>query len=493
MEARIDCFIPYVDEVQGKTLSHMFEQEHLVGDVVYLLDDERPEGAHFIPLHKAMATKAVVSMAQTAERDYLLLCTSDAQIKLGYRALERMVSVADATKAVLVYSDRLKTSQQDNGSTSQLAPTIDYQLGALRDDFDFGSLVLLRRSALREFAASHPETLTFAGFYQLRLFLSRKGHIEHIPEILYTEVETDNRTSGQKQFDYVDPRNRSIQIEMERACTEHLKQLGALVKPTTLRLINPAEGEFPVEASVIIPVRNRERTIADAIRSALNQETDFPFNVIVVNNHSTDGTHEAILDVERTKGQMVEKQVVELIPEREDLGIGGCWDLAVRHPKCGRFAIQLDSDDLYSSPHVLQTIVDTFHRERCAMLIGSYELCDFSLRPLPPGLIDHKEWTDENGMNNALRINGLGAPRCFYTPVIREIGFPNVSYGEDYAVGLAISRTYRLGRIYKSLYLCRRWEGNSDAALSPEKVNHNNTYKDFIRTVELSERQKIKG
>ena len=476
MKPRIDCFLPYLDEAQGKALSRVFEKEPLVSDVVFLLDDERPEGAPFFPPHKALATKAVASMAKTAQQDYLLLCTQPRPLELGYRALERMVSVADATNAVMVYADRTAS------------PTIDYQQGALRDDFDFGSLILLRRTAVSDFAASKPEYLKFAGFYQLRLFLSRQGRIVHIPETLYTEVETDKRTSGQKQFDYVDPRNRTIQIEMERACTEHLRQLGALITKDSLLGINPSEGNFPVEASVIIPVRNRERTIADAIRSALQQETDFPFNVIVVNNHSTDGTHEAIEEVNKSA-----RQVIELIPERTDLGIGGCWDLAVRHPQCGRFAIQLDSDDLYSSTNVLQRIVDTFHRERCAMLIGSYELCDFSLRPLPPGLIDHKEWTDTNGMNNALRINGLGAPRCFYTPVIRKIGFPNVSYGEDYAVGLAISRTYRIGRIYESLYLCRRWEGNSDAALSPEKVNRNNTYKDFIRTVELNARLTVKG
>ena len=472
MKPRIDCFIPYVDKPQGETLSKVFEHEPFVGDVVFLTNDEQPEGAPFIPLHKALATKAVVSMAKAAREDYLLLCTQPTPVTLGYRSLERMVDVADATGALMVYADRNKHIP---------VPTIDYQEGALRDDFDFGSLVLLRRTAVCDFAASDPEELMFAGFYQLRLFLSRKGSIVHIPEYLYREEESDTRTSGQKQFDYVDPRNRAIQIEMERACTQHLRQLGALISKDTLHAIDPTAGRFPVEASVIIPVRNRERTIADAIRSALSQQTSFPFNVIVINNHSTDGTHERIAEaVNLTDGQ-----VVELIPERTDLGIGGCWDVAIRHPKCGRFAVQLDSDDLYSSPHVLQTIVDAFHRERCAMLIGSYELCDFSLHPLPPGLIDHREWTDENGMNNALRIDGLGAPRCFYTPVIREVGFPNVSYGEDYAVGLAISRIYRIGRIYESLYLCRRWEGNSDANLSPERLNRNNTYKDFVRTAEL--------
>ena len=270
---------------------------------------------------------------------------------------------------------------------------------------------------------------------------------------------------------------------MEQACTEHLRVLGALVHENDLRPIDVTEGTFSFEATVVIPVRNRERTIADAIRSVLAQVTDFPFNVIVVDNHSTDGTS-ALIDTFVHNG----RPVVHLVPERTDLGIGGCWDLAVRDAHCGRFAVQLDSDDLYKDTNVLQTIVDAFHEQQCAMLIGSYELCDFALRPLPPGLIDHKEWTAANGMNNALRINGLGAPRCFYTPVIRQVGFPNVSYGEDYAVGLAISRRYRIGRIFDSLYLCRRWEGNSDAALSPDRVNANNRYKDFIRTVELKAR-----
>jgi glycosyltransferase involved in cell wall biosynthesis len=240
-----------------------------------------------------------------------------------------------------------------------------------------------------------------------------------------------------------------------------------------------------MEASVIIPVRNRVRTIEDAVRSALDQETNFKYNVIVVDNHSTDGTTDILNHFHHNE------RLVHIIPERDDLGIGGCWDLAINHPKCGRFAVQLDSDDLYSGPDTLQKIVDKFYEEQCGMVIGSYRMTDFQLNTLPPGVIDHKEWTDENGHNNALRVNGLGAPRAFYTPLLRSIGMPNVSYGEDYAVGLAISRNYHIGRIYEPVYLCRRWEGNSDSSLSIEKLNANNTYKDSIRTREFIIRQSI--
>jgi glycosyltransferase involved in cell wall biosynthesis len=305
----------------------------------------------------------------------------------------------------------------------------------------------------------------------------------HVNEYLYTEGELDTRSSGERQFDYVDPRNRQIQIEMERVCTTHLKAVGAFVDYRTLQEVDTEEGDFPYEATVIIPVKNRARTIGDAIGSVLAQKTSFSFNLIVVDNHSTDGTGE-IIDGMATK----DGRLLRLVPERDDLGIGGCWDLALRHAQCGRYAVQLDSDDLYSDEHTLQRIVDVFRKERCAMVVGSYRLCNFALETLPPGVIDHREWTEENGMNNALRINGLGAPRAFYTPVARSIGFPNVSYGEDYAVGIAVSRNYRIGRIYEPIYLCRRWEGNSDAALSPERVAAHNHYKDSLRTQELRAR-----
>ena len=433
----------------------------------------------FIPLERNLSTITLQSIANKSTGDYTLLYTHAGHLTIGYRAIERMLRTAIESNADWVYSHRHMVKQGE----TQAVPTNEYQEGSVRDDFDFGPLILIRTETLRQFLATNPDSMQHAALYQLRLYISRTGRLVHINEYLYTEYELDMRTSGEKQFDYVDPRNRQIQIEMEQACTAHLKAVGAFVDYHTLKEIDTEAEDFPYEATVIIPVKNRAKTIGDAIRSVLEQETDFPFNLIVVDNHSTDGTSDII------EGLSGPAPIVHLIPERTDLGIGGCWDLAIRHPQCGRYAVQLDSDDLYSDPHTLQRIVDTFRRERCAMVVGSYRLCNFALETLPPGIIDHREWTEENGMNNALRINGLGAPRAFYTPVIREIGFPNVSYGEDYAVGIAISREFRLGRIYDPIYLCRRWEGNSDAALSPERVAAHNHYKDSLRTQEIRARK----
>lgn len=395
-------------------------------------------------------------------------------------ALERMCDYLSAPQCSMVYADHYKTIKGERTPH----PVIDYQLGSVRDDFDFGSLLMFRtdylKRAINEIEAE--KEYQHSALYALRLALSIYGELTHIREFLYTETEIDLRKSGEKQFDYVDPRNRQVQIEREEVFTRHLKKIGAYLKPGMMT-VDLKEGEFSHEASIIIPVRNRARTINDAIRSVLEQETSFPFNLIIIDNHSTDGTSEII---EQYKN---DNRVIHLIPERTDLGIGGCWNLGINHPQCGRFAIQLDSDDLYSSPHTVQTIVDKFYKEQCAMVIGSYRMTDFTLQTLPPGVIDHKEWTDENGHNNALRINGLGAPRAFFTPLLRKIRVPNTSYGEDYALGLAFSRQYRIGRIYDVLYLCRRWEGNSDAALSIEKINQNNNYKDSLRTLEIKLRQ----
>ena len=436
----------------------------------------------FIPLERNLSTQTLQHIATQSTSEYILLYTHIGHLRIGYRAIERMLRTATESKADWVYSHRHVTKQGD----TLAVPTNEYQEGSIRDDFDFGPLILIRAEAIREFLATEPEVMQHAALYQLRLYISRTGRLVHINEYLYTEYEQDTRSSGEKQFDYVDPRNRQIQIEMERACTTHLKEEDAFIDHRTLKAIDTEEGEFPYEATVVIPVKNRAKTIGDAARSVLEQETDFPFNLIVVDNHSTDGTTEILSQL-----SIDYSRLTVITPERTDLGIGGCWDIAIRHPQCGRYAVQLDSDDLYSDPYTLQRIVDTFRHERCAMVVGSYRLCNFALETLPPGIIDHREWTEENGMNNALRINGLGAPRAFYTPVIREIGFPNVSYGEDYAVGIAISRTYRLGRIYEPIYLCRRWEGNSDAALSPERVAAHNHYKDSLRTQEIRARKKL--
>ena len=472
MTHKIDFFTPCTHDA---TLLNELAASPIV-EGVHTIEVDMP----FIPLERNLSTQKLQHIAEQSASEYILLYTHIGNLKIGYRAVERMLRTATESNADWVYSHRHVVKQ---GETIAV-PTNEYQEGSVRDDFDFGPLVLIRTQAVKEFIATKPEAMQHAALYQLRLYISRKGSLVHINEYLYSEHEQDTRTSGEKQFDYVDPRNRQIQIEMERACTFHLKEAGAFVDYRKLQTIDTEAGHFPYEATVIIPVKNRAKTIGDAVRSVLEQETDFPFNLIVVDNHSTDGTTEILSQL-----SVAHDQLSIVTPDRTDLGIGGCWDLAIRHEQCGRYAVQLDSDDLYSDPRTLQRIVDTFRRERCAMVVGSYRLCNFALETLPPGIIDHREWTEENGMNNALRINGLGAPRAFYTPVIREIGFPNVSYGEDYAVGIAISRTYRLGRIYEPIYLCRRWEGNSDAALSPERVAAHNHYKDSLRTQEIRARK----
>ena len=461
---KITCFVPYIDEAQaGKTLSAL-RASQLV-DKVVCLDQS------------VFKSETIRRIAAESNADYALVYTKSTTLELGYMALERLLQIAQDTDAGLVYADHY----QVKGDEQVKAPVIDYQKGSLRDDFDFGSVLFFNAAALKESVQRMTDTYQHAGLYDLRLKLSQRYSLVHANEYLYSEVEEDNRKSGEKQFDYVDPRNRDRQIEMEKACTQHLKEIGGYLE-SHFKDIDFNQGEFEVEASVIIPVRNRVATVGAAIESVLKQQTKFKFNLIVIDNHSTDGTTEAI-DAFKADGR-----VVHLVPERNDLGIGGCWNYGVNSTHCGKFAVQLDSDDLYKDEHTLQTIVDAFYEQKCAMVIGSYMMTDFDLNELPPGVIDHKEWTPDNGRNNALRINGLGAPRAFYTPVLRAIGLPNTSYGEDYAMGLNISRHYQIGRIYDVLYLCRRWGGNSDAALSIEKVNANNLYKDRIRTWELEAR-----
>lgn len=485
MNKTITCFIPYGSENQiNKTIRHL--QECSTVDRIFLLPTSPvpnlslPDKCYILPSSAPESVERYKQVALYANTPFTLICTQVQDLEFGYMALERMCDYLSAPQCSMVYADHYKTIKGERTPH----PVIDYQLGSVRDDFDFGSLLMFRtdylKRAINEIEAE--KEYQHSALYALRLALSRYGELTHIREFLYTETEIDLRKSGEKQFDYVDPRNRQVQIEREEVFTRHLKKIGAYLKPSMMT-VDLKEGEFSHEASIIIPVRNRARTINDAIRSVLEQETSFPFNLIIIDNHSTDGTSEII---EQYKN---DNRVIHLIPERTDLGIGGCWNLGINHPQCGRFAIQLDSDDLYSSPHTLQTIVDKFYKEQCAMVIGSYRMTDFTLQTLPPGVIDHKEWTDENGHNNALRINGLGAPRAFFTPLLRKIRVPNTSYGEDYALGLAFSRQYRIGRIYDVLYLCRRWEGNSDAALSIEKINQNNNYKDSLRTLEIKLRQ----
>lgn len=478
MEKKITCFVPAGNVADlERTLNELLNQP-LVETVMVLGNEpsaELPKGVTYVEVPSLQSTQGIKAIAGLSHTPYTLIYTKTLPLLLGAFALERMLQVAADTKAGMVYSDHYQVKE---GSLSPL-PVIDYQEGSLRDDFNFGSVLLFQTEALKEAASGMKEKFEFAGLYDLRLRVSQKHILFRVPEYLYTEQEADTRRSGEKMFDYVDPRNRTVQIEMEKACTAHLKAIGGYLKPK-FKPVQFDEGDFPVEASVIIPVRNRIKTVEDAVRSVFMQKAKFKFNLIVVDNHSTDGTTELL-----KKLAAEDSRLVHVIPQRNDLGIGGCWNEGVFHPQCGKFAIQLDSDDLYIDDSVVQRIVHAFYEQNCAMVVGSYQMVNFKLEEIPPGLIDHREWTPDNGRNNALRINGLGAPRAFYTPVLRSIRVPNVSYGEDYAVGLAISRHFQIGRIYEPLYLCRRWDDNTDASLDIGKMNAHNTYKDRIRTIEL--------
>ena len=472
MKQYLDIFLPDVEEAWAETLREQLLTSTLVQNVY--------------PVKGIRSSEALRQMAEQTSASFVALVVKDAALELGSGALERMVQAACDSNAAMVFADRYEKKRNQDQWIIERHPAIDYQLGSIRDDFDFGSLWLVRGDLFRQWA--HDATNThyiYGGLYDLRLYLSRQGELLHLNELLYTEVERDVRASGEKQFDYVNPANREVQIEMEQVATRHLEAIGALVDTNNLLTVDYDEQPFECEASVIIPVFNRAKTIADAVKSALEQETSFQYNVIVVDNHSTDGTSDILFSLSQNNSDKLHV----ITPERTDLGIGGCWNMAINDTHCGRFAVQLDSDDLYSSPKTLQTIVDAFYKQNAAMVVGSYRMCDFDLNTLPPGLIAHKEWTEENGPNNALRINGLGAPRAFFTPLLRQVQLPNTSYGEDYAMGLWFSRNFRIGRIYDELYLCRRWGGNSDAALSIDRINANNLYKDRLRTMEIKARQ----
>lgn len=460
----IECFVPSMNGEDISTTVESFSRSHSFTGVTIL------SGVSL------RSTQTLRSIAEAISHKYVLIYTKDFPLEMGLFALDRFIAIAEDTKADMLYADHYEVVDGQR----KKHPVIDCQKGALRDDFDFGSVLVFRSTSFRKAVRAMEEDYEWGALYDLRL---RMKKIVHVNEYLYTEIETDTRKSGEKQFDYVDPKNRAVQIEMEQVCTAHLKRIGAYLEPKFKDV--EFAGGFPVTASVVIPVYNRVRTVKDAVESALAQQCDFPFNVIVVDNHSTDGTTELLEEIAAK-----DERLVHIVPAKYDLGIGGCWNLAVHSEKCGEFAVQLDSDDVYSSPDTLTKIVNAFREQNCAMVVGTYQMTNFDMQPIPPGIIDHREWTEENGRNNALRINGLGAPRAFWTPLLRQINLPNTSYGEDYALGLRISREYRIGRIYDVLYCCRRWEGNSDAALDIERVNANNLYKDRIRTWELEARLK---
>lgn len=477
---KINCFIPYISQVQADATIRQLKSVPCINKI-YLLSripgSEVPDECELLNIENINASTSFRTIAAHADTAYTLLYTKYTTLELGQFALERMLAIAGDTKAGMLYADHYQVSE----GQYKPSPVIDYQKGSLRDDFNFGPVLLFDTVVLKQAVAAMDTDYRFAGLYDLRLRVSELSELVHINEYLYSEVADDIRKSGEKLFDYVDPKNRAVQIEMEAVCTAYLKRIGGYLSPVFEPITFDA-GKFEYEASVIIPVRNRIRTIEDAIRSVLTQQADFKFNLIIIDNHSTDGTSEAI------EKYTSDERVIHIIPDREDLGIGGCWNTGVHHPACGKFAVQLDSDDVYSGPDTLQKIVDAFYEQNCAMVVGTYRMTDFRMNEIPPGVIDHKEWTPDNGRNNALRINGLGAPRAFYTPVLRRINLPNTSYGEDYAQGLRISRNWQIGRVYDVLYLCRRWEDNSDAALDIVKMNNYNTYKDRIRTWELQAR-----
>lgn len=472
----ISVYLPFSGAQYNFDLLKELKNNKLINKIFLLTQNsqiEIPNGCEVLSVENLTSSKTIDSILKSDDSNYVLLFTQDSHYELGQFAIERFYNVINSTQAAMVYSNYLAV----NENSIVRHPVNDYQLGSLRDDFDFGSLLFINRNYCQSFLSE--EEYKFAGLYELRLHLSRQSEFIRIPEFLYTTIETDTRKSGVKQFDYVNPKNRDVQIEMEKVVTSHLKKINAYLEPN-FKKVEFKDDDFEFEATVVIPVKNRVSTIADAINSVLSQKANFKFNCIVVDNYSTDGTTEKIKEIASK-----DERLIHVIPERKDLGIGGCWNEALQNKNCGRFAIQLDSDDIYANENTIQIVVDTFRKEKCAMVVGTYRMTNFKLEEIPPGIVDHKEWTPDNGRNNALRINGLGAPRAFYTPILREYKIPNVSYGEDYAVGLMISRDYQIGRIYEPIYLCRRWEGNSDAALDIDKQNIYNEYKDRIRTIEV--------
>jgi hypothetical protein len=485
----LTIIMAYVPEPWLEKTLQFFAASELVEEALIIsqkIADIKIPKCRVLPGEALQSQKAISQIVKITKTRYLLFLTGTRQFAIEPGALEKLIEVEESRKAGIVYPDFYEEGEGGQGRV--LHPLNDYQLGCIRDDFDFGHLMIFSTEAVRTALEKYGEipAVGYAGLYDLRLKISIDYPLYHFSKPLYS-VGAQGKPSGDNQlFAYVDPRNTDVQKEMETVFANYLKKIGAYIPHESLRRAGYAKESFPVEASVVIPVKNRHGTIRDAVESALSQETDFSFNVIVVDNYSTDGTTGILSELSGGHPSLK-----HLVPMRTDLGIGGCWNEAINSPLCGRYAIQLDSDDLYNSSDVLQRIVDMLSNGKYAMMIGSYTIVNEKLEVIPPGLIDHREWTDENGHNNALRINGLGAPRAFDTDIIRKIGFPNVSYGEDYAAALRICREYRIGRIYESLYLCRRWQGNTDATLTIEQTNRNNAFKDSIRTQEILARQEI--
>ena len=473
----------YDNHITERIISNLREIE-LIKEIIIISNVEISDKTSLVKSAFPLSGDTIKRVIEKTSTQYLMLIVGNGIIESTGKGIEKFISEAKNFNAGLVYSDNTEMK----GDKTFSHPLINYQLGSIRDDFDFGQCFLIRTAIAKKCLPdlfSNQNKLIYAGLYDLRLAISRHSSVVRISEPLYSVLLTNESSDKENNFEYVDPKNRKVQIEMEQVAIHHLKKNGAYIGSASKKSVSFVD-KFKCEASVIIPVKNRLNTISDAIKSALMQKTNFNFNIIIVDNHSDDGTTNTISKISKA-----DRKVIHIIPNRNDLGIGGCWNEAIIHPECGKFAVQLDSDDLYSDENTLQKIVDKFYEEKSAMVIGSYKLTDFNLKEIPPGIIDHREWTNENGHNNAMRINGLGAPRAFYTPIIRDVKFPNVSYGEDYGVGLAISREYKVARIYEPIYLCRRWEGNTDASLSLARQNAYNFYKDSLRTTEILLRQEI--
>ena len=476
----INVYLPWVKGTDSESIVQSLESNPLVHKIYFLSDKQFPDKNNFLLCGSIYSSSAHKAIASTADSRYLLIFTGSSLPGMLPNTLQRFFSAAESTGASLLYSDYYEKDKE----TLTVQSLLQYQEGSIRDTFDFGPLLFFRTERYAQ-AVKTMDNSEYAALYDIRLSVSRKSFILRIPEALYI-LSKESRSYMKEQFRYLDPANRNVQIEMEAAATRHLKKIYAHLSGH-YKKVNAFKDSFETEISVIIPVRNRVATIEDAVHSVFMQKTDFTCNLIAVDNHSTDGT------TKRLKKLSVKyPSLHHIIPEESYLQIGGCWNTAVNSPLCGRFAVQLDSDDIYSGYDTLQKIYNKFREDDYAMVIGSYRLSDFDLKEIPPGIIDHREWTDQNGRNNALRINGMGAPRAYFTPLIRSIGFPDVSYGEDYAAVLAITRHYKIGRIYEPLYICRRWEGNTDAGLSPEQMNRNNFYKDSLRSMEILARQKMK-
>ncbi|MCH8325770.1 MAG: glycosyltransferase family 2 protein [Bacteroidetes bacterium] len=479
MKNLITVFLPFSDDRINEFNFKQLGSSKLVEKIYFLNDKNKNINIeNVLNTDSLFSTSTLNKILQKTKTEHLIFITEEGKFTLQDNSLLKYIDISKKYNSAITYSNYYL--RKGNALIKQ--PVIDHQLGSVRDDFNFGPLLFFNKKCFKEKQNSTKTDCIWMGLYALRLSISEEKPVVKISEYLYSFEERKKQTDEEKHFDYLDSSNAEKQKEAESVFADYLKNIGAYIYPK-FEDICFSEDDYEFEASIIIPVKNRVNTIKDSVNSALKQKTKNKFNIIIVDNHSTDGTTQIIKEIANE-----DDRVIHIIPKRVDLGIGGCWNEALKDKSCGMFAVQLDSDDIYKDENTLQKIIDKFHNEKCGMVIGSYQLTDFDFNEIPPGIISHNEWTDTNGHNNALRVNGFGAPRAFYTPLLREINFPDVSYGEDYAVCLAVSRKHKVGRIYEPIYVCRRWEGNSDAELTIDKKNKYDFYKDTLRTEEINKR-----